>query len=106
MRIIVSRGLGDNPSPDVLVDSLLFSEAVATEKGKAYLYDNGFDQLDYTLHTKIPRDIKCGDILQFFDPDYGNEIKGRVVSWSNSCEMDNQGNLSFSQTIEINTYIL
>lgn len=106
MKVIVTRASGDNPSPDILVNNLCVTEVVAIEKGKAYLYDLGFDKLMYTLQIKLPQNFVCGDIIEFYDPDYGNIIRGRVVGWSNICTVDNNGSVEYYQQVNIETEIV
>ncbi len=106
MKVIVSRASGDNPSPDVLVDVLCTEENIAVLKGKAYLYDNGFDTLILQLELKIPEMFVCGDIVEFFDTDYGVSTKGRITNWKNTCMCNSDGTNIFSQQIIIEKKIV
>jgi hypothetical protein len=106
MKVTVTRGSGDNPSPDVLINNLCVTEAIGIEKGKAYLYDEGFDKLMYSMQVKIPRDFICGDIIEFYDPDYGTIIRGRIIGWSNSCVVDDDGSVDYQQIINVETEVL
>lgn len=106
MKVIVTRGSGDNPSPDALVDVLCTTEQIGTLKGQAYLYDEGFDKFIIDLTVKIPRDIVCGDILEYFDPDYGTIHRGRIVGWNNACSAEDDGSITFTQTINVEKSIL
>jgi hypothetical protein len=106
MKVIVTRAAGDNPSPDVLINNLCVTEAIAIEKGKTYLYDVGFDKLMYGLQIKLPQNFICGDVIEFYDPDYGSIIRGRVIGWGNNCTVDEDGAVEYSQQVNIETEIV
>ncbi len=99
MKVIVSRGVGDNASPDIIVDPLCTIQHIGINRGKTFLYDQGFDKLLYSIEFKIPREFICGDIIDFYDPDYGLEVRGRIIDWAQSCSAQNDGSMSYSQTL-------
>ena len=106
MKILVTIPPGDKPSPDTIVDELCTTEELCILRGKAYLYDVAWDKLVLSLTLKIPREFICGDIIQFYDPDAGDLVKGRVTSWNNQCSVDAQGLLSYDQTVSVEREVL
>ncbi len=106
MKVEVIRGSGGKPSPDVLVDVLCTQQNIGVLKGKTYLYDIGFDVLLLELELKEIRNIICGDIIEFYDPDYGVVIKGRIISWSNRASISDNGETEIRQTMTVKKYLV
>lgn len=106
MKIIVTIPPGDKPSPETIVDELCTNEVLCILRGKAYLYDVAWDKLQLALTLKIPREVICGDVVQFYDPDIGTMIKARITSWAKQCTVDSEGKLSYDQTLTLEREVL
>ncbi len=104
MKVIVSRGSGDNPAPDVIVDELCSTEMLGIKRGQTFLYDEGFDRLNFSLTVKIPNVFLCGDIIEFYDPDFGNTYRGKITGFSNNASKDSSGVTEFSQSLEVDCF--
>ncbi len=105
-KLIVLQGVPHNPSPETIVDELCTTQRLCEERGRAYLYDVAWDKLVLSLTLKIPKEFTCGDVVQFYDPDVGNMVKGRVTSWNNQCSVNAQGLLSYDQSVSVEREVL
>jgi len=106
MKVIVSRGAGDNPAPDTIVDSLCTTDILGIKRGQAYLYDEGFDRLVFNITVKIPKILLCGDIIEFYDPDYGKTYRGKLTATSYSARANDDGTIEFSQDLTIDCFVV
>ncbi len=106
MKILISIPPGNNSSPNTIVDELCSTENLGILRGKVYLYDVAWDKMILKLVLSTARELVCGDIIQFYDPNINNMIKGRVVSWTNECSINSEGLLSYNQSIFIEREIL
>ena len=79
MRVLITRKAGDKLAPDVIVDTLCTTTLVGTERGKAYLYQTGFDKKMYELTLPYRRPIYPTDTVTIHDGTVGESFVGRVT---------------------------
>ena len=91
MRVTVTRGAGDKRAPEIIIDPLCIRQNVATERGKAYLYDVGFDKKEYTLTTPYRQAIYPGLEIGVHDSTLGESFVALVVSHTIEMTMNESG---------------
>ena len=98
MKILVKREDGNNQAPDAIVDELCCTQNVCTERGKTFLYENGFDKMCFEIDIPYRQAISCGDIIKIMDASLGKEFFARVSGWS--LHVDWNEGLNVTQTIK------
>ena len=104
MKVRVYRNSGDNEYPEILVDELCVTEQVGIQKGKCFLYDNGFDKLVYDVQTNLNKQLNPNDIAFIDDSSIGESFYGRITGININC-IRNDGALDITQTLNIKRYI-
>lgn len=89
MRVLVSRGAGDKLAPDTIFDPLCNIQSVGVERGKSYLYDEGFNKRIYEVKLPYRKAIYPSNILAIHDGSVGESFVGRVVSHVVSITQEN-----------------
>ena len=82
MRVLVTRGAGDNLAPDIIVDELCVIQAVGIERGKVFLYDEGFTKRVYEITFPYRGVIYPTDLIALHDSSVGESFVGRVTAHS------------------------
>jgi len=82
MRIIVTRGAGDKLAPETLIDPLCTTVGIGTEKGKAYIYDVGYNKRMYELTFPYQGPIYPTNLVAVHDNTLGESFVARVVHHS------------------------
>ena len=82
MKTLIQRSTGDNVSPDLIVNPLCVTELVCTEKGKEYLYSEGFDVLNYEIEIPFRQSLVCSDLINVLDISIGETFYSRLSGWS------------------------
>ena len=80
MRVLVSRGTGDKLAPEVIFDSLCTTQNVGVERGRCYLYDEGFIKEIYTISLPYRVPIYPGYLLAIHHGAVGESFVARVVA--------------------------
>ena len=100
MKTLIQRSTGDNVAPDLIINPLCNTELVCTEKGKEYLYSEGFDILNYEIEIPFRQSILCSDIVNVLDISIGEEFYSRVSGWSLSLSLTD-GLVTVKQTLTV-----
>ena len=95
--IVVVRGQGTSPGDDIL-DVLLTDLSAALSRGRAEL-DEGALADAPVLEVKL-RDVRLGQTVQVDDAKLG-VWRGKVTGVSHRIEVDDDGNLSASTSINL-----
>ena len=95
MKTLIQRDTGDNIAAQAVVDELCITELVCTERGKTFLYSEGFDTLNYEIQLPYRQAVNCGEIVEIMDVSLGQQFFARVSGWSLNIDANN----SMSQTI-------
>lgn len=95
--IIVQRGDGDRPGPDI-VEPLLATTAAALARGAAEM-DSGAlaDEVQLTVAVT---DYRPGELVRVEDPELGNWL-GKITAVRHQYAVDDAGNVSAETTITI-----
>lgn len=101
MRILVTRGLGDNLAPDSIIDSLCTTVGVGTLRGMTYLYDEGYNKKVYTLTVPYTGKIYPAELVTVHDSSLGESFVGRVVSHSVTISIENDESLIIESTLVV-----
>lgn len=80
MRVLVSRAAGDKLAPEIIYDSLCTTQAVGVERGRSYLYDEGFIKEIYTIVLPYRVPIYPSDLLAIHHGEVGESFVARVTS--------------------------
>lgn len=104
MKVRVYRNVGDNEYPEILVDELCVNEQVGIQKGKCFLYDNGFDKLLYNVETNLTNQLNPNDIAFIDDSSIGESFYGRITAIDINCD-NNAGALDITQTLTVQRYV-
>jgi len=80
MIVLVSRAAGDKLAPETLVDVLCNSQNIGVEKGKSYLYDQGFNKKPYEVTLPYRRPIYPSQLAAVHGGSIGASFVGRVTS--------------------------
>lgn len=100
MRVLVSRGAADNLAPETLVDPLCTTQVVGVEKGKAYLYDEGYHKREYIIELPYRKAIYPSQTMTVHDGAVGESFVGRVAAHGiNITQVD--GAMSVDSTITV-----
>jgi len=97
LNIVVIRGDGDRPGNDIS-DILLTEVASALERGRVEL-DEGALADEPVLECKL-QEIKLGQLVEVDDSALGT-WRGKVTGVSHRVEVDDNGNLSASTTVNL-----
>jgi hypothetical protein len=81
MKALIQRGTGDNIAAEALVDPLCVTGAVSAEKGKAFLYSEGFDISEYETEIPFRGALICSDIIEVLDASMGEQFYARLAGW-------------------------
>ena len=100
MKITVQREAGDRPAPETLVDPLCTSSVPALEKGKAFLYDNGYNKKNFTITIPLRFFKFPGAIIEVHDTSINDVFKARLSSYSLTARHGGDG-VVLSQTMMI-----
>ena len=82
MKTLIQRSTGDRVSPDLIINPLCTTELVCTEKGKEYLYSEGFDVLNYEIEIPFRQSLVCSDLINVLDISIGETFYSRLSGWS------------------------
>jgi len=80
LRVLVSRGAADRLAPETIIDSLCTEQIVGVERGKAYLYDEGYHKREYVLELPYRRAMYPADTVTIHDGSVGESFVGRVTA--------------------------
>ncbi len=80
MLVRVVRGAGDSMAPEMLFDPLCTTQAVCTDKGVSYLYDEGLNKRIYEVSIPYRGVINMFDRVALFDSSLGESFVGRVIA--------------------------
>jgi hypothetical protein len=102
MKVKVIRGEALNEYPGVIVEPLCTIESVGREYGKAFLYDEGFDKMQYTIQTNADKiELRGSSVLQVIDASLGEVFRGRVRGISIQGQFTETEGLDLIQSIEL-----
>ncbi len=82
MRILVTRGAGNKLAPETLIDPLTVTTNIGVEKGKTYLYDEGYNKRIYELRLPYSGKMYPTETVAIHDNNLGESFVGRIVSHS------------------------
>ena len=105
MKIKVIRGLGNRLATEVLVNALAEKITPATNLGREYLYQNGFDKRNYSITLPLRDNIICGDLIEVNDASIGDVFQGRLKSWSISGTLSNDA-VDITQSFDIERSVI
>ena len=103
MRVLVSRDLSGEikMSPETLFDPLCNIQSVGVEKGKCFLYDEGFNKKIYDIELPYRDQIYPSDLIGVHDGTLGESFVGRVTSHSiNIVQTDGAISIDSALTVE------
>lgn len=101
MRVTVSRGAGDKKAPEILIDPLCTRHDVATERGRTYLYDNGFTKRIYTISIPYRGEVYPGMEYAIHDSTLGESFVARVTAHNVSMQQDGNGKLTIRSVLTV-----
>ncbi|OYT14769.1 MAG: hypothetical protein B7C24_16595 [Bacteroidetes bacterium 4572_77] len=90
MRILVTRGAGDKLAPETLIDVLCITTGIGTERGKVFLYDEGYNRRMYEIIIPYTSKIYPSDLVAIHDNSLGESFVARVVSHTVKIKMENE----------------
>lgn len=79
MKVLITRGAGDSLAPESIIDPLIVSPSVGADKGKQYLYDEGFDKKNYAIDVPYRDPIYPTDLISVLDGSVGESFVTRVT---------------------------
>ena len=97
MKIRVYRDKGDIEYPEVLVDELCTTQLIGKQKGLTFLYDEGFDRLEYNIQIKYTNNILINDIVLISDSSIGENFYARISNIKVNCQMTENGRELFHE---------
>lgn len=100
MKVLVTRGAGDKLAPEVIFDVLCNVQSVGVERGKSYLYDEGFNKRLYEVKIPYRGIVYPSDLVTVYDGSVGEGFVGRVISHVVSITQED-GAVSVDSTITV-----
>jgi hypothetical protein len=100
MRVLVSRGAADRKSPEVIVDPLCTLQTVGVERGKAYLYDEGYNKREYVIESPYRKPMYPANTITVHEGSIGESFVGRIMSQEILVIQEN-GAVSISSAITV-----
>lgn len=82
MKIKVITGAGDKLSPDPIIDELMATEAVATERGKMFLSEESSHKWIYDIEKIYEGWKSIGDLVEVNDSQLGEVFRGKLTAFS------------------------
>lgn len=101
MKTLIQRAAGDNIAAEALVDPLCVTEPVCAEKGKAFLYSEGFDVLNYDITIPFRKALSCGEIVEVLDASMGETFRARLAGWQLTATHTTGGAMVVRQTLQL-----
>ncbi len=77
----VVRWPGDRPAPELIVDPLCTTQAIATERGRNWLDDQGYPKQRYTASTPPRTWVLPGAVLEVQDATLAETWRARLTGW-------------------------
>lgn len=88
MKVLITRGAGDSLAPETIIDPLAISPSVGADRGKQFLYDEGFDKKNYEIDVPYRDAIYPTDLIAVLDGSIGESFVTRVTGHLITVELD------------------
>jgi len=100
MKVKVITGAGDKLAPDPIIDELMATEPVATERGKMYLSEESSHKWIYDIE-KVYEDWKSiGDLVEVNDSQLGEVFRGKLTGFSLNIDFSDSVSAMVTCTVE------
>lgn len=78
----VARAPGNNPAPGLVMDPLCTAPAIARQRGRNFLDEQGFDKLRYEAQTPLMPPVLPGAVASVGLTGFAESFRAKVTGWS------------------------